>query len=194
MAHLPLLVSLTTAAAAWAAATAASAAAAVAAATAMACLLASSSCSEADTFPYEVASAFVVVWSLLCLVWWWWWSFSLYDLTKLHLRFSLGGLGVVGVWECEFVFLLRPRRPRNHFEALPILVTGHGEQGQGRRGLGYPFWFWGRICSDREREREMIVLYCILCEDLEMLLFVYKRGNYSLQERIANREEEVNMD
>ena len=158
MAHLPLLVSLTTAAAAWAAATAASAAAAVAAATAMACLLASSSCSEADTFPYEVASAFVVVWSLLCLVWWW--PFSLYDLTKLHLRFSLGGLGV---WECESVFLLRPRRPRNHFEALPILVTGHGEQGQGRVGLGYPFWFWGRICSDieireRERERDCIVL------------------------------------
>jgi len=97
-AHLPLLlVSLTTTAAASAAATAASATAAVAAATAMACLV--------PLFPCCGHVAAVV---LL--------SFSVYDLTKLHRRFSLGGL--VGEVPCS-VFL-RPRSPRNHFDALPI--------------------------------------------------------------------------
>ena len=155
VAHLPLLVSLTTAAAACAAATAASAAAAVAAATAIACLLvASSSCSEAasnaDTCPYEVAAFVVVdVVSLGCLKWW---SFSLYDLTKLHLRFSLGGLGGVGVWEweCDESVFLRPRRPRNHFEALPIWSVRVKEKAK---------WVWAmrlvlRSHLQRERERE----------------------------------------
>ena len=157
VAHLPLLVSLTTAAAACAAATAASAAAAVAAATAIACLLvASSSCSEAasnaDTCPYEVAAFVVVVVDVVSLVCLKWWSFSLYDLTKLHLRFSLGGLGGVGVWEweCDESVFLRPRRPRNHFEALPIWSVRVKEKAK---------WVWAmrlvlRSHLQRERERE----------------------------------------
>lgn len=98
-AHLPLLlVSLTTTAAASAAATAASATAAVAAATAMAWLL---------LFLCGGHVAAVVL------------SFSVYDLTKLHRRFSLGGLAGGAVYS---VFL-RPKNPRNHFVALPIISS-----------------------------------------------------------------------
>ena len=97
-AHLPLLlVSLTTTAAASAAATAASATAAVAAATAMACL-----------FPLLPCCGHVAPEVVL--------SFSVYDLTKLHRRFSLGGFVGEVLWSVFF----RPRSPRNHFDALPI--------------------------------------------------------------------------
>lgn len=118
-AHLPLLlVSLTTTAAASAAATAASATAAVAAATAMACLPPSFPCGG------QVAAALL--------------SFSVFDLTKLHRRFSLGGLAGEELWS---VFL-RPRRPRNHFDALPI-----GSE---------KFWVWRKkqVLRGTEEEEE----------------------------------------
>lgn len=97
--HLPLLVSLTTAAAACAAATAASATAAVAAATAMACLFGSMTPSTypeeeerdgSEASPYDppllLLSEVVAMAGLVE-----WWHFSLTDLTKLHLRFSFDG-------------------------------------------------------------------------------------------------------
>lgn len=43
-------------------------------------------------------------------------SFSVFDLTKLHRRFSLGGFA----GEVLRSVFLRPRSPRNHFDALPI--------------------------------------------------------------------------
>lgn len=79
-------------------------------------------------------------------------SFCLWDLTKLHLRFSLGNVEAeqlgVGVEESGF---FRRRIPRNHFDALPILSC------KKQVVLGFWFWFWVQLCrwiAEREAEGE----------------------------------------
>lgn len=87
----------------------------------------------------------------------------MYDFTKLHLRFSLGGFaGAVEAVERASGFF-RPMRPRNHCDALPILVSESEEEEQVGLEVSFP----------AERGSKRIDFLCESKMLKESLMFIY---------------------
>lgn len=72
--------------------------------------------------------------------------------------FFFGRFGSLGVWVCLFIEAKEAAKPLwgfAHFGHWPRWAR------PGPSGFGLSLWFWGRICSEKERERGLFcIVYC----------------------------------